>query len=345
MNDCTEGYIRTLERFAQEKRPSKPWVVLDRENVVRCASTNVSLLGYNAKDVRENPRPLREFIATDDYESSLGALAAYVDATLERTHVAPILYDRAMQFSRSHKKIQQRGIDSQLVRLSNAITKFVRDPSDDDSQRYPAKIRVKRPDGTGVTIDDEMLLVRYGQIGQKRYAGAAVMLDTHSGELSLSYKFKHALPSWELPKYDIHEKPLVIDSLFQEEDIRYFLSTKMMNIKNHEIPLVLDFQLATTVKPDFLKMMLITAKGFARAGLVVGNPSNEAYKVAYGLLGKEVKYARLSYHPTESYGVLNEKIKEGLDQLIERANAVSRKGLPEVQPNPKGQDNDVQTSR
>jgi|GEM_PF-5709080 len=340
--DYVEGYIRVLERFAQEKRPAKPWVILDRNNVVRCASSNITLLGYSAKDVRENPRPLREYIATDEYESSLGELAAYVEATLERNHLAPIFRARAADFSKSHKKITQKGLDAQLKRMSNIISRFVNSKGDHDDKKHPAKIRIRRPDGTGVSIDDEMLLVRYGPVGQKAYAGAAVTLNTGSGDLSIYHKFKRVLPTFDFPQYDVHEKPLVIDSLFQEDDARYFMKEKLLGVKSYDAPLVLDFKLAEEVKPDYLKMVLQAAKGFARAGLVVGNPSPEAYKVAHAFLGKQVKYARLAYHPTESYEVLNKKINEGLEQLLERANRVPKESVREVLPSAERPGDDVQ---
>lgn len=336
-----EGYSHVLERVLQEPLPGKPWVALDRDNYVRCGSRNITLLGYSPKDVRENPRSLRDYIATDKYESSLCSLMAYIDATLQRNHPFGVLRERRHDFKIEHAKTRQMSVDTQLRRIGDIISKFIADPSPELDRKIRADIRVKRQDGTGVSIDDEMLLVRYRGPGGMMYAGALVTLDTRSQELSPWNKFKSKLPFQSKdPRYDVHEKPMVIDSMFHQDDVKHYVKM-LMDVEHHDVPLVLDFKLAKIANPEYVKVVLMTAQGFASKELIVGNASDEVRRAASAQLGKNAKFRRLYYHPRESCEMLNAKIEEGLSQLRQRADKLSRERLSYLQPNPEGKGFDL----
>ncbi len=361
-----KGYIRVLEGALNERKLWNPYIIIDKEGVIRFASPNfeASFLWKPESIVGKN---YGEFISNDLYETALRELAYRVNVlrNFNKQEDSQKPLERLAKDYDSTRQSLSR--DAKIMHISRRVRAFEHRHTE-DVQKIDSDVRIKLGSGEAVTIKDALWLVKYKSPHGWEYAGSLVELDPSS--LSKWSKVTRWMGSWfNLKHYNIANEYVITFESFESKALEVYASELIAERhRKSPSPLVLDFREIGNPNKKFVEGAMLIVKDLALEGkLIIGNatkdlrsmceeriaviakenkkktPTLHFHKLIYPIIREPSISGAEEFTELKTYQEYENYIKKGLAELG-YANIIPEKSVREVPLDSEGKGNDVQSS-
>lgn len=360
-----------LDKHEQRKGPRLPFIILDRTSTICYVSPRVqSLVGYAKWEIQG--KAYLDFLSSDLYEAALVPLAYCLDrAVLEAQNDEKVrirrIENRKELYERHNEHVRTTFAPQHKVRsVRKLIADFERSKEEEFEQL--SQVRLKKKDGTAISLEDTLTLHKFKSGWGREYAGMVVTLTPTETmweaifRVGKGFKRMIGLGEPEFPEYEINgEYVLPIMTLSQAGSMPHYLFELVRSPRDQK--LVVDLSFVNAVQSVcFDGLWGQIGPQLQEGNVIFGNVNKEFRLTAEAQAKKDgvkLNFNKLVYpqikEPTlgqDDFRLVNDY--EALDGFISSrlstlegyiANSISRKSLQKVQPDPERKSDDVQADR